>query len=199
MSPRAGLDKALIVQAAADLVNNEGIEALTLNRLARKLNIQPPSLYNHVEGLPGLMRELALLNAHQLYTAFANAAVGKSGEDALMSMAQAYRGYIKECPGLYTAGLRAQSSHTSGDSELQKAEEKVVKVAMAVIESFGLSGEDALHAVRGIRSLVHGFATLEVSGGFGLPLDCDESFSRLVLMMSRGLQQITQHEEEKWN
>jgi AcrR family transcriptional regulator len=197
MSPRAGLDKALIVQAAVDLINNEGIDALTLNRLARKLNVQPPSLYNHIEGLPGLMRELALLNAQQLYTVFANAAVGKSGEDALMSIAQAYRGYIKECPGLYTAGLRAQSSHTSGDSELQKAQEKVVIVAMAVVESFGLSGEDALHAVRGFRSLVHGFATIEISGGFGLPLDCDESFRRLVMMMSKGLQQTPRYLEER--
>jgi len=114
-----------------------------------------------------------------------------------MRLAQAYRGYIKEYPGLYTAGLRAQSTHTSDDSELQKAEEKVVMVAMAVVQSYGLSGDDALHAVRGIRSLVHGFATLEISGGFGLPLDCDESFRRLVLMMSRGLQEIHRQEEER--
>ena len=37
-------------------------------------------------------------------------------------------------------------------------------------------------------SLVHGFATLEIAGGFGLPLDCDESFRRLVDMFIRGLQ-----------
>jgi AcrR family transcriptional regulator len=190
MSPRAGLDKGLIVLAAVELINNEGIDALTLNRLASKLNIQPPSLYNHIEGLPGLMRELALLNAQQLFTCFANAAIGKSGEDALMSIAQAYRTYIKECPGLYIAGLRAQSTHTNRDSELRQAEDKIVKVAMAVVKSFGLIGDDALHAVRGFRSLVHGFATLEISGGFGLPLDCDESFRRLVLIMSRGMQEI---------
>jgi AcrR family transcriptional regulator len=197
MSPRAGLDKALIVQAAADLVNNEGIDALTLNRLARMLKIQPPSLYNHVDGLAGLMRELALVNVQQLYTVFANAAVGKSGEDALMSIAQAYRRYIKEYTGLYTAGLRAQGSHTSGDSELIEAEERVVMVAMAVVQSYGLSGNDALHSVRGFRSLVHGFATLEISGGFGLPLDCDESFRRMVLIISRGLQEMFRHEEER--
>ena len=196
MSPRAGLDKGSIVQAAVELVNNEGIDALTLNRLARKLNIQPPSLYNHVEGLPGLMRELALFSTQQLYSCFVNAAVGKSGEDALMSIAQAYRAYIKECPGLYNAGLRAQSRRTNSDIDLQMAEEKVVRVAMTVVESYGLSGDDALHAVRGFRSLVHGFATLEISGGFGLPLDCDESFRRLVLLISRGLQEIPKRLEE---
>jgi hypothetical protein len=60
-------------------------------------------------------------------------------------------------------------------------------VVVAVLDSFGLSGDDALHAVRGLRSIVHGFATLEVMGGFGLPLDCDESFRRLVSMFIRGL------------
>jgi hypothetical protein len=52
------------------------------------------------------------------------------------------------------------------------------------LESFALQGEDALHATRGLRSLVHGFATLEAAGGFGLPLDCDESFRRLVEMFT---------------
>jgi hypothetical protein len=54
--------------------------------------------------------------------------------------------------------------------------------------SFGLQGEDALHAVRALRSLVHGFTTLEVSGGFGMPLDLDESFRRLVDLFIAGLQ-----------
>jgi hypothetical protein len=44
-----------------------------------------------------------------------------------------------------------------------------------------------LHAVRGLRSLVHGFATLEVAGGFGMPLDIDESFRRLVELLISGL------------
>ena len=52
----------------------------------------------------------------------------------------------------------------------------------------GLRGEEGLHAVRGLRSVVHGFASLEVAGGFGLPLNLDESFRRLVEMFIHGLQ-----------
>ena len=74
------------------------------------------------------------------------------------------------------------------DAELQSAEERVVRVVMAVVASFGLQSEDGLHAVRGLRSLVHGFATLEIAGGFGLPLSCDESFSRLLEVFIRGLE-----------
>ena len=54
--------------------------------------------------------------------------------------------------------------------------------------SLGLQGEDAVHALRAFRSMVHGFATLEVAGGFGLPEDCDQSFRRLVNALVAGLQ-----------
>jgi AcrR family transcriptional regulator len=186
--PRTRLSKTIVVNAAAELANAEGVEALTLHRLAGVLNIRTPSLYNHVDGLPGLYRELALASAHELGARLGNAAIGKSGSQALMSVAQAYRGFIKECPGLYTAGLRFQHYRAQLDPELTRAEEQVVRVVMAVVASFGLSGDDGLHAVRGLRSVVHGFATLEIGAGFGLPLDCDESFNRLIRMLIAGLQ-----------
>ena len=188
MSPRIGLDRASVVKAAADLINAEGFEALTLNRLAQRLGIRTPSLYNHVDGLHDLYRELALLNVRILGARLGSAAIGKSGPEALMEVAQAYRAYIKEFPGLYMASLRAAGTQVPVDVELQAAEDQVVKVAMAVVASIGLSEEDGLHAVRGLRSIVHGFATLEVAGGFGLPLDRDESFRRLVNLFIRGLQ-----------
>ena len=194
MPPRPGLDKRLVVSAAAGLVNQEGIQALTLSRLARQLGVRTPSLYNHVDGLPGLYRELALLNTHQLGERLRSAVIGKSGPQALAAIAQAYRAYIKEFPGLYLASLRASGTQEPVDPELQAAEARVVEVALAVMASFGLKGEDGLHAVRGLRSVVHGFATLEIAGGFGLPLDCDESFHRMVDILIHGLQQMAKED-----
>lgn len=188
MPRKAGLDTGRVVHAAAALANTEGLEALSLNRLAEKLGVQTPSLYNHVDGLPGLYRQMSLLNARALGERLANAAIGKSGPQALAALAQAYREYIKENPGVYLASLRAARNLASPEPELQAAEDRVVQIVLAVVASFGLAGEDGLHAVRGLRSVVHGFATLEIAGGFGLPLDCDESFRRLVEMLTRGLQ-----------
>lgn len=186
--PRAGLDKAAVVEAAASILNAEGAEALTLNRLAQELGVKTPSLYNHVDGLPGLYRELAILNARQLGERFTQAAIGQSGPAALMSVSKAYRAYIKESPGVYLASLRSSGTQPSPDAELSAAEAVSLRVTVAVVASFGLSGEDAIHAVRGLRSLVHGFATLEIAGGFGLPLNLDESFDRLLQMFVRALQ-----------
>lgn len=189
MSPRSNLTKEIVVQAAADLLNSEGLNALSLNRLAEELGIRTPSLYNHVDGLPGLMRELSILNAHKLAEHLNEAAIGQSGPRAVMSVMQAYRDYIKENTGLYLSTLRVSGKQEIVDAELQKEEARSLKVAMAIMASFGLEGEDAIHAVRAFRSLVHGFATLEVSGGFGIPLDLEESFIRLVDLFIAGLQE----------
>ena len=46
---------------------------------------------------------------------------------------------------------------------------------------------DAVHAVRVLRSALHGFVLLETGDGFGMPLDLDESFTRLVQTLHRGI------------
>jgi AcrR family transcriptional regulator len=184
---RGRLDRSAVVRAAANLVNSEGSEALTINRLARELGVQPPSLYNHIAGLGELWRELALLNMRALGDRLTAAAVGRSGPTGVIALAQAYRDYVKEFPGLYQASLRASGNQSQPDPQLQAAEDRVVRVALALVESIGLAGEEAIHTVRGLRSAIHGFATLEVAGGFGLPFDLDESFRRLIETIIRGM------------
>jgi AcrR family transcriptional regulator len=192
MSPRAGLDKASVVQVAADLVNTEGMDALSISRLAARLGVKSPSLYNHVGGLEDLRRELALLSHRLLAERLSEASIGRAGADAMLAIAETYRAFIKECPGVYSAGLRASGTLESMDDELGAAEERVLQIVMRIIKSFGLEGEDALHAARGLRSTVHGFASLEAAGGFGLPLDLDESFHRLMQLLIYGMQQRVQ-------
>src|SRR5919109_5367880 len=66
MSHRVGLDQATVVEAAARLVDEEGLEQLTLGRLAERLGVRTPSLYNHVAGLSGLKHDLALYSLRHL-------------------------------------------------------------------------------------------------------------------------------------
>lgn len=189
MGRRARLDKATVVQTAAELVNREGAAALSLQRLATALGIQTPSLYNHVDGLPGLQQALAVMNAQALADCLSDAAIGKTGADAIINMAQAYRHYIKAAPGLYMVTLRSSGTQPTIDPELEQAEARTLRVVLTVMASLGLAGADAVHAARALRSVIHGFATLEIAGGFGLPLDCDESFQRLLNLLVQGLQQ----------
>ena len=177
MTRRAGLDPQMVVQAAADLIDREGIQALTLAALAGHFKVAVPSLYNHVGGLPGLQQQLALLGKRQLTQQLGRAVMGKSGDDAVMAMADAYRTYVKAHPGLYTATLQVSNEN---DEEGRMAEAEAVDIALKVLAYYNLQDELALHMVRGFRSVVHGFATLEMAGSFGMPLDLDQSFGLLM-------------------
>lgn len=121
----------------------------------------------------------------ELDRSLTRATVGRSGEEAIMSLAHAYRDFARARPGLYTFTLRAPDP---ADAELTAAASDIVAVLVAVMESCGLTGEDAIHAIRGLRALLHGFVTLEAAGGFGLPVDLDKSFQRAVGVFIAGTQ-----------
>lgn len=185
MQPKR-LDHAAVVQAAAELADAEGLEQLTLTRLAEHLGIRTPSLYNHVASLADLRRDLTLRGLRELNNRLTRAVIGKAGDEAVAALAQAYRAYAKEHPGLYATFVRAPDPT---DEEIQRAASDVVEVTAAVLAAYGFQGDDAIHAVRVLRSALHGFVGLETSGGFGIPLDLDESFRRLVQIMIRGFHQ----------
>jgi AcrR family transcriptional regulator len=184
MSRRTGLDQASVVEAAAKLVDEEGFEQLTLGRLAERLKVKTPSLYNHVAGLPGLKHDLALYCLRDLLACVTRATIGKSGAEAILALADAYRTYAKQTPGRYALTLQAPPP---GELEVQAAAQQVVEVVLAVLAPFKLGEEDAIHAIRGLRSIVQGFISLEVAGGFGIPIDTDASFHWLIQLFIDGL------------
>ena len=61
---------------------------------------------------------------------------------------------------------------------------------MRTLTAYCLTGTEAVHVVRMLCSVVHGFATLEGSGGFGLSVDLDESFRQLLQVFIAGLYQL---------
>ena len=62
-----------------------------------------------------------------------------------------------------------------------------------MLSGYGLERRDGLHAIRAVRSAVHGFVALEIAGGFGIPLDVDKSFDWLVTALLTGLSASRSH------
>lgn len=182
--PRAGLDRGAVVGAAASLADLQGLEAVTLVRLASQLGVRPPSLYVHVDGLDDLRRGIGARGARELGAALGEAAAGRAGRDALEAICQAYRDYARQHPGSYEALQRPTEGE---DDDAADAAAQLVGVVLAVLRGYALGGDDAIHAARVVRSALHGFVTLERSGGFAIPLGLDETFARLVAMLDRGL------------
>lgn len=173
------LNREAVVQTAATLIDTMGLEHITLADLAERLEIRTPSLYNHVQGMEGLRRELALLGMRELIKRMGQAVMGKAGDEAIFALAYTYRAFVKEHPGLYTATLRAPAAD---DTELQKAAQELIDIFLRVLSAYNLREEDGIHAIRMLRSTIHGFTTLEIAGGFEMPIDLDETFRRLVVM-----------------
>jgi AcrR family transcriptional regulator len=188
MPARVGLTRAAVVEAAAALLDAAEGREVTLADLAAHLGVRTPSLYNHIAGQEALRRELALLGLRELVQRIGRAAIGKAGGDAIIAIGHAYRAFAKERPGLYAATLRAPDP---GDHALVAASEEVLAVIRAVLEPFQLGEEETIHAIRALRSLAHGFVSLETGGAFGMPVDIDESYRQLLAMYLDGLHHRT--------
>lgn len=185
--PRQGLDAEQVVEEAVRIADAEGLDAVTLARVSAALGVRAPSLYNHVAGHEALLRAIALRGLTELGDALRRAAVGRARDDGLVAVAEAYRAYARMHPGRFAATLAAPAP---GDEELQAAAAELATVLAAIVGGWGLRDDDAMHAVRIVRSSLHGFITLEAAGGFGGPADRDESFARLVRTLAVGLEAV---------
>src|SRR5689334_804176 len=102
------IDKDAVVLAAAELADELGsVEQVTLAQVADRFGIRVPSLYNHVDGLPGLRRGVALLGLREIVEVTRSAAIGRVGRSALLAVARSYRAYAQAHPGRYAASLSA--------------------------------------------------------------------------------------------
>lgn len=183
--PRAGLDEAAVLAAAAELADKDGLENFGLAKLAKELGIKTPSLYNHIDGLAGLRKKLTLHGLESMAEKLTKAAAGRSKDEAVKAIAKAYVKFAREHPGLYEAAQRPPHWE---DENIKRAAANVVDPLLEVFKVYGLENErDAIHAVRGFRSLLHGFASLEQMGGFGMPVDLDESFQFMLSTFLDGL------------
>lgn len=178
MAKKRRLNRELVIAQAAALADEAGsVEAVSLTNLAEALTIRPPSLYNHVDGLEDLRYGLAVYAARLLLSQLRQASQGLVGREALMAIAVAYRGFAHSHPGLYPLTIRAPEP---GEEALISLSQELLQILLLLMASLGLQGDDALHAIRGLRAILHGFVSLETGEGFKMTLDQDESFRRLM-------------------
>jgi AcrR family transcriptional regulator len=173
---------------AADVADEVGLERLTLASVAQRLGVSGPALYKHVAGLDALQRDVAVLALGELTAALSAATVGRSGADALRGLAEAYRAYGGAHPGRLAASVRAPAP---GDAEHAAAGERALAVLVAVLSGYGIRDEDMLDALRILRASLHGFAVLDLGGGFGLPRDVEATYARYVATLDAGLRSWT--------
>jgi AcrR family transcriptional regulator len=180
-----GLDRRAVVSAAIDIVDRQGTAALTMTRVAEELGIRGPSLYAHVRGQLDLRRELWMCAVADLGERLGDSVMGRSGEDALFAFAAELRDYARRYPGRYQLTLDPPIPF---DEEAAAVRRRANAPFRAVIRSFDIDGQTAVHAGRALRAAIHGFVALEADEAIGDD-DTDASFHHLVDLIGRGLRE----------
>ncbi len=181
MARKRGLDRADVLAAALTIVDDEGLDALSLTAVAAALDVQPPSLYSHVDGLHGLLDSLAVDVTAEFGETLRDSVIGISGDDAVVAFAHAYRNWATRNPGRYELSLRRIDP-----DEKRIAGRGAIQTMDRVLAAYGLSKGEATSAGRSLRAALHGFATLEAADSLGRGSN-DESFDYMVRLFIDGV------------
>ena len=166
-----------VIAKARELIEAEGLDQLSLNRLATALHVRAPSLYRYFDGKNELLRAVNEMTNRALIAALdAAVAPATTPREQIMAMARAYRAFAHSFPATYQLLFANSSPDLRPDAG---ASERLVLPLQAIMAS--LSGEaDSLAALRGILALAHGYVTLELNGQFRRGGDLDAMFTRVV-------------------
>jgi AcrR family transcriptional regulator len=172
---RAGLTPERLTLAGAELADAVGFERVTVSALARRFDVRVASLYSHVRNSQDLRTRIALLALEELADMAADALAGRAGKEALVALANVYRDYAREHPGRYTAAQLRLSPEAAANS----AGVRHAQMFRALLRGYDLTEPDQTHAVRLLGSVFHGYACLEMGGGFSHSApDTQETWSR---------------------
>ena len=174
-----------IVNAALTFLDRDGWDALTINALATQLGTKGPSLYNHVDSLDDLRRTVRMRVIGDIIGMLNTVADGRTRDDAVVTMAAAYRSYAHHHPGRYSAFTRMPLG--GDDPEYTEATRAAATPVISVLSSYGLDGDDAFHSALEFWSAMHGFVLLEMTGVMN-GIDTDAVFTDMVVRLAAGME-----------
>jgi AcrR family transcriptional regulator len=168
MVVRGQLSRDLVVAAAHELIATEGLEALSLRRVAGVLGVTAPALYGYVEDKVDLLRAVAELQFERLTAAFG----AIRADDPLERVRLQAKAYIQQAladPALFQVmfATRPDWANQPGVEELPAATAAFAMGAAAVeaaIATGQLRAEDPFVISLALWSAAHGVATVVLAG-----------------------------------
>ena len=174
--PRAGqeaLTRGRILDAALRLVDEEGMGALSMRRLAGELGVDPMAIYHHLPNKKAVLSGLveAVFSGMRVPDEIGREA---GWEERVRAWARAFRGVVLAHPNLVTYVVSTPEAAAS--ATLESTEE-----LYAAFEEAGMAPGKIVRATDLVVDYVNGFALAEASGALGGP---DERREMLALLDS---------------
>ena len=188
-TPSAGMEAALLA-SAAEILETEGPDGLSVRRIAAAAHVAPMGVYNHFDSKFGIVEALFVDGFERLRDALASIADIPDPYEALREGGRRYRALALAHPMVYQVMfLRAVPGFEPSDHALEMAARAfdslvaAVQRAMAAGVIADASPSETAHV---IWASIHGWVSLELLG-IGFVEDQDAGFDRVCASLLRGL------------
>ena len=171
------LSTGAVVEAALAVADSEGVEAVTLARVARQLDCHVTSLYSHVESVDDLRLRLTIAVQEELAREVWEAALGRSGGDALRAIAGVYRRFGEAQSARATLLFSGQAG---GNEEFVNGAQVLAEPIRATLSGMGLDETRARYAHRAFTAALRGFLLADSQDVYGS--EADATFDQVVAL-----------------
>jgi AcrR family transcriptional regulator len=162
------LERAL-VDTAVQMIQQEGIQALTLRGVGARLGVSRTALYRHFDDKQALLTRVASEGFKTFHDALAGAAAKAEARraDPMPAMAAAYARFARTYPSHYQTMFSGAVTNGAHDPELQRCGEAAFTVLLDAIrrgqEQGRIRAGNPLELAEVTWALSHGLATLGVA------------------------------------
>ena len=177
------IDFETIIETAREMIEREGVEELTLRKLADALGVQAPSLYRHVANKSALLRAVNEETTKEMMDSLYSAATDSTASERLIAVAHAFRRFSHEHPIAYQIAFSA-----SFDERPSAALREALVLPLQSLFAEVLGEDKAFPALRGAYAFLHGWVMLELSQQFERGGDLDAHFEQSFRAVLRGWQ-----------
>ena len=165
---RSGGTRSVLLEVAAVLLEEGGMEAITLRAVGERAGVSRQAPYRHFADKATLLSVLAARYLGRLGARMAEAAGGASEDpfEGLGAMMEAYVRFALENPPRYRliGGEMSGSPHREVHEAARAVHERYVRAVAACQEAGELPGSDPVELAAILFATVHGAVELTLSG-----------------------------------
>lgn len=177
MVQKRNLTKEKIIEASFLLADEIGLNQITFQKIAEKLDIKYPSLYNHFANIEDLKIKMTIYFLNNLNSTLMERLIGKSGETAIREFAYVYRDFAFENKSGYKLYVNIPSTESD---EVKRLASETNSIIRKILDFYSSDKIFIIHKSRSLRSLLHGFVSLSSHGYFQNPVNLEDSFKLMI-------------------
>jgi AcrR family transcriptional regulator len=176
-----------VLRAALAILDGEGPDGFTVRAIAQRAGVAPMAIYNHFDGVNGVLEALWIEGFDTLREAITFESA--SAQDDLIKAGRGYRRFALENQGLYIVMFMHRFRNFEPSLEASQVAAQTYETLVVNVERCQALGlferSEARDAAQVIWSACHGYVSLELLG-INFAADRDATFELLLATLQNG-------------